>query len=395
LKQGIIFEEVSLPKEQSKDFTKPKQLFQKKELTEKQKSWLKAHEESNWKEIILSQEYKTSKGVFKKLFWRLPGTSEKRDYCGIWNDKGCAQVFDHPENKYFVRHVKRSCFRASCEYCWLEKWLARESTRATKRIKNYKKVFKELHFVRHPGFQRKYLKEIHVIVSPPWKEKFGRFDLLKAKARFLLEEAGVEGGLMIYHPCAYDKKLGEWVKRPHFHGLGFGWVVDTKKICDESGWVIKNKGLRNSVHSTIYYLLSHVGVAKGVQSIIWFGSLGYRAKYANRFKVIEVDKTDYCDFCHALLVEFDYVGQDRPPDYEFVGLVDVKDWNPLETLAEAEERRKELKNRKRNPRKGFVNDGQGIASNYSSFLEKFNSADIQTPHADTAHLHDTPSPLFI
>jgi len=71
LKQATIFDEVSLPKEQSKDFTKSKPLFRKKELTEKQKSWLKAHEQNNWKEIVLSQEYKTSKGVFKKLFWRL------------------------------------------------------------------------------------------------------------------------------------------------------------------------------------------------------------------------------------------------------------------------------------------------------------------------------------
>ena len=30
---------------------------------------------------------------------------------------------------------------------------------------------------------------------------------------------------MIYHPFAFDKKSGQWVTRPHFHVVGFGWFV--------------------------------------------------------------------------------------------------------------------------------------------------------------------------
>ena len=343
MKQLELFEEVSLPKKRSSE-TEPKAIFQKKELTDKQKSWLKSHDESNWQEIILTQDYTNTKKIHKKLSWKLPGTFEKKDTCGLWVTKGCDNVFGHPQNKKFIRHSKRSCFRAKCEYCWLEKWLARESHRATQRIENYIDIFKHLQFARSPNLQRKYLNPIHVIVSPSWEDKFKSFDQLKTKARKLINQAGIEGGLMIYHPFSLDKKTGQWVVRPHFHILGFGWVVDTKKISDSDGWVIKNKGLRDSLHSTIYYQLSHAGVSDEVHSITWFGSLGYRAKYANLFKVDEDDETDFCDYCGCMLVEFEYIGQDRPPDFEFVGLVDDGyNWKAKETLEQAVDHKNRFK----------------------------------------------------
>jgi len=332
-----------LPKKRSRETTEPKAIFTKKELTDKQKSWLKSHDESNWLDIVLTQYYTNAKKIKKKLVWKLPGTELKKETCGLWITKGCDNVFGHPENKKFVKHSKRSCFRSCCEYCWLEKWLARESHRATQRIENYIEVFKHLQFARQPKFQRKYLNPIHVIVSPSWNDKFMPFDQLKNKARKLINQAGIEGGLMIYHPFGLDKKSDQWIIRPHFHILGFGWVVNTKKISDSEGWVIKNKGLRDSLHSTIYYQLSHAGVADRVQSVTWFGSLGYRAKYADRFKVDEEDETDFCDYCGCMLVEFEYVGLDRPPDYEFVGLVDSKDWKAKETLEEAIDRKNRFK----------------------------------------------------
>jgi len=339
---------VSPPKKRSRNSSQilvtedHKPFFQKKELSSTQKRWLELKEESNWNDIELYQDYKTSKKIIKKIKWKLPGTKEKRDYCGIWIDKGCANTFGHPDGKMFVKRSKRSCFRSCCEYCWLEKWLARESHRATQRIENYIDVFKHLQFARSPYLQRNYLKPIHVIISPSWNDKFMRFDLLKEKARKLMEQAGIEGGLMIYHPFGLNKDSGQWVKRPHFHVVGFGWVIDTKKIQNSDGWVIKNKGIRDNLHSTIYYQLSHAGVSKEVHAITWFGSLSYRAKYSNLFKVDEEDESSFCDFCGCMLVNFGYVGQDRPPDFEFVGLVSSNDWKPLETLEGAVDRQRNI-----------------------------------------------------
>ena len=344
MKQLELFQEVSLPKKRSRN-SEPKAIFQKKELTDRQKSWLKSHDESNWQNIVLTQNYTNPKKQFKKLVWRLPGTELKNNSCGLWKTVGCDNVFGHPENKQFVKHSKISCFRSKCEYCWLEKWLSRESSRATQRIENYIQVFKHLQFARSPNLQRKYLKPIHVIVSPSWNDKFKSFDELKNKARKLINQAGIEGGLMIYHPFSLDKKTGQWIVRPHFHILGFGWVVDTKKISDSEGWVIKNKGLRDSLHSTIYYQLSHAGVSDGVHAITWFGSLSYRAKYSNLFKVEDDEEHGFCDYCHCMLVNFEYVGLDKPPDFEFVGLVDYGNWKPKETLEQAVDRKNRFKSK--------------------------------------------------
>ena len=126
--------------------------------------------------------------------------------------------------------------------------------------------------------------------------------------------------------------------------IGFGWVHDTKKISDERGWVIKNKGVRQSLHSTIYYQLSHAGVAENIHSITWFAELGYRSKYAELIKVENEESNDNCEFCGKTLVNAVFVATDRgPPVVEFVGLVDSFDWSPTESIEQAEERRNKSK----------------------------------------------------
>lgn len=165
----------------------------------------------------------------------------------------------------------------------------------------------------------------------------------------MLDRAGIQGGLMIYHPFGLNRDTGEWITKPHFHVVGFGWVVNTKKISDDDGWVIKNKGVRDSLHSTVYYQLSHAGVSNDIHSITWFGVLGYRAKYSINYKIEDDESFDFCDFCGCMFVKCEYVGLDRPPDYEFAGLVSAKDWKPLETLAEAVDRKNNFKKEEVNP----------------------------------------------
>nr|AIF06858.1 hypothetical protein [uncultured marine thaumarchaeote KM3_196_F10] len=317
--------------------SKENNYYWEKRLSESQKILLEIHDMTNWKDISLVQSYKTPKGIMKEIFWKLPSTQEKKETCGKFKTLGCFNVFYHPKNQALIHHTKLSCFRSACEYCWMEKWLARESRRATLRIENYQKV------ITQEGKTR-FTNPIHVIVSPSWKDKFMRFDLLKKRCRELLSQAGVKDGLMIYHPFSLDKKNMKWICRPHFHVIGFGWVHDTKKISDENGWVIKNKGVRNSLHSTIYYQLSHAGVADHIHSITWYGDLGYRSKYAERIKVENEEPNDYCEFCGQILVNAEFRATDRgPPDVEFIGLVDHLDWCATESIEEAEERRRKSK----------------------------------------------------
>ncbi len=339
---------VSLPQKRSR----PKPDFEnsyaiEKHLSDESRRWLLIHDETNWKDIELVQEYMKKKMVdgkwnttMQKVFWKLAGTEEPKNYCGNFVYDGCFNVKFHPMGKPYIHARKLSCFRGQCEKCWLEKWLARESTRASKRIENY------VALAQRNGFRNK--KPIHVIVSPPWNQKYDRFDLLKEKCRKLMKEAGIIGGLLIYHPFRLDKETNVWVKHPHFHVIGFGWVVNTASINDKEGWVIKNKGVRDSLHATIYYQLSHAGISEKIHSVTWFGTLGYRSKYASEIKVEKEELDDQCPFCGKPLVRAGYVGLDRPPpDFEFMALLRSDDWSALESIEEALERKNKFKKKEK------------------------------------------------
>jgi len=123
LKQGI------LPKPQSREG------FTIKTLSEKQKYWLELHNKTNWFDIGLKQKYKkqTKNGKINEvILWKLPATKEPLENCEVWTQKGCLnhKHQDH-KGKTFVKKFQLGCFRSSCKHCWLRKWLARESNRAT------------------------------------------------------------------------------------------------------------------------------------------------------------------------------------------------------------------------------------------------------------------------
>jgi len=351
------------PEQQSRNFDtepkKPKPYFVMKKLSKRAKEWLENSQTTNWSEIIYKQNYTTKKNVLKVLTWTLLGLDEARDYCGSWLNKGCFNVSMHPNGLAFVRKKKLSCFRATCVKCWLEKWLARESNRATRRLEKYEDIFKR------KGWR--YKSPIHIIISPSWKDKELDYGVLKQKVIFLLGELGIRGGISIYHTFKFDKEERIWKINPHFHIIGYGWLnvklfqnmlkdkdsVNGKAYAD---WIVKNKGLRDSLHATIYYQLSHVAYAKGVQSVTWFGELSYRSKYSKEIKVKEENNTEYCVFCPFLLVNCEFIGKGEPPPFEFEGSVLLKNWRPLESVDDAVERKEELKEcfEKKKKSSGFV-----------------------------------------
>ena len=132
---------VSLPKKRSR-LSQENNYYWEKRLSDSQKTLLAIHDKTNWKNVELFQDYKTPKGIVKKIHWKLPSTQEKKVTCGKFKTLGCFNLQGHPTNQAYIQHTKLSCFRSACEYCWMEKWLARESRRATLRIEKYQKVNK-------------------------------------------------------------------------------------------------------------------------------------------------------------------------------------------------------------------------------------------------------------
>jgi len=299
---------VSLPLSQSR-------IFKKRGIPEIVLQWLSNMQKTNWKNCVLKGTYQV-KNVTKKIVWRLPNTLPKRESCNTFKYLICP---NRHEGGTWMQSVRLSCFRSVCEACGLTKWLPREANRATQRIEKYFEL---------PEHRNR--KPIHVIVSPSWDDKFLSYDVLKKRLRGLLERAGVRGGVVFFHHAGSPNKSNghQWVVRPHFHVICNGWIKDPRKIVGRNGWVIKNKGIRKSLFSTVFYLLSHTSVCdQRVSSVSWFGTMGYRAKNASSLKDVDETPGYSCPYCTTKLAPAKFIATGRPPPlFEGSGFVDSKDW---------------------------------------------------------------------
>jgi len=255
--------------------------------------------------------------------WHLPATKEPHDWCGQWSTMGCLDVKAHKnteaKGKGFVKRFQRSCYRADCETCF-KKWLARESNKATRRIEKYEKL---------SGKNAK-----HIIISvPSWLYYKPKKELAKQSYK-ILKDVGCIGGTTIFHPFrkhvqyVNNEIKFEWYYSPHFHVIGFGWIEKTTENYHKNGWIVKNKGVRDSTFATIYYQLSHAGIKKHNHTLVWFGSLSY-----SKLKVEKEDvERNMCPYCNAKLRHVEPYGlfAIKPPDVEIELLVDLEGWRYVE-----------------------------------------------------------------
>ena len=263
------------------------------------------HESSNWLDI-------------EHDGWHLPATEDKREDCGKWLTKGCLNVKAHAgtqfAGKVFIKTFQKSCFRSSCELCY-KKWMGRESSKATRRIEKYEELSKE--------------PPKHIIISvPSWKHYKPVRDLRKEAYR-ILKKVNCKGGTLIFHPFRYNRENKAWYFSPHFHIIGFGWITNVKEIYNKDGWIVKNKGLRDSVFATFYYQLSHAGIKKHYHTLTWFGDLSY-----SKLKVEQEPNPDVCPLCSAELRPvyfYGLFGSRPPPETEVELYVEPEGWHILES----------------------------------------------------------------
>ena len=330
LKQITLFEEGTLQSRQSRPCE-----VTKKKTPDYVEYWSKVHQDTNWNEVGYDLRY--GKKSNKQVFFKMVGTGEPVKYCGSFITEGCDNFLNHPSDKNYAQHTRLTCKRAECPICW-DSWLIRESSRVTERIEKFRMLSER------KGFRS--CKPIHVIVSPSkrlWNVTWTEF---KKSFRKMVKRAGIIGGVSMFHAFRYNKQKQEWFYSPHFHMIGYGWLINTKKI-SKDGWVIINKWIRKNsteVYSTVAYLLSHTAIAKEIHSVTWFGDLSYRSKYALELKrEIEESDASKCPYCSQYLVLFEIRGVDRPPDQEWFGLVERYQAHAVETIEEMLERKSWLK----------------------------------------------------
>ena len=250
--------------------------------------------------------------------WHLPATKEPKDDCGKWLTKGCLNVPGHKNSEFpgkvFIKTFQKSCYRASCEVCY-RKWMARESNKATRRIKKYEKLSKK--------------PAKHIVISVPSWKYFIPIKEMRKEAYKILKSVNAIGGSLIFHPFRYNRDYRQWYYAPHFHCIGFGWISNTEEVYNKHGWIVKNKGTRDSVFATFYYQLSHAGTKQGYHSVTWFGDLSY-----SKLKVEEEPNPDVCPLCSAKLRPIYYYGlyaNVPPPEMEVEMYLDPEGWHILES----------------------------------------------------------------
>jgi len=167
-------------------------------------------------------------------------------------------------------------------------------------------------------------KPIHVIFSVPevlWSEKI---EVLRVRLYKIAKKCGLSGGCAIFHPFREHHVQKTWYWSPHFHVIAFGWVKDVRSLHSRYGWVIKNVGVRKSVHATLMYQLSHAGVHPGHHVITWFGSLSYSKLRVDPLPEVK----NVCPLCGSPLKDLLWCGGlDRPPpDKDGEYFLDADDW---------------------------------------------------------------------
>lgn len=212
----------------------------------------------------------------------------------------------------YVKRARKSCDRAECPVCY-EKWASKRAHAAAKRISFYQE-----HFGGRP---------IHVVASPsqklvdelPYRE-------LKKRCELALKMTGFRGGVEIFHPWR-EKRDKSWYLSPHFHEVGFGWILNSEKVLEQTGVLVKNLGIRKSVYATIMYQLSHCGVymlKPKKHSITWWGALSY-----NKLKIPRelLAEDELCPLCLGPLKRLIHYGElGDPPDIEDEYVLPEEGW---------------------------------------------------------------------
>ncbi|WP_428324786.1 hypothetical protein [Nitrosopumilus sp.] len=243
--------------------------------------------------------------------WHFPSIAPPHYWCSIWNTDACTNIEGHNASGFgkraYVKQYQRSCYRASCQICYL-KWIARESDNAKQRIEYY-------------GNSKNH-KPIHVIFSVHPLQAQTPIKILRQRLAHILKIAKFEGGAVVFHPFARDKKTGMWYPKPHFHFVGFGSEQKIKQAFGKYRWYVKIKEERKSVFQTFCYLLSHCGIRQHSQSVTWYGNLSYSKMPRQKSEKITV--CPLCGHDFEKIVHYS-VHPVAPPYRTYFGLVDFKD----------------------------------------------------------------------
>lgn len=260
----------------------------------------------------------------------LPSNGEQLDNCGEWvhplscPNHGQTTISGESHDRFVVMHT---CDKPECPVCYTT-WASKAAKRSTERLFEAQRLYKE---AKIP------LGRIdHIVFSPPREEAIeaiktvAGYRKFKANAIKIIKNAGVKGGLIVFHPFRQndpreknfniDVPAYVWYLSPHFHVVGSGYLQRSDEFHELTGWIYKKMDSRETVKGTIKYTLTHCGINENFHAITYFGALSY-----NKVVVDTVTTTEEpikCRACGELLLEYTFKDEIDKENNQL-----VPDWN--------------------------------------------------------------------
>lgn len=222
-------------------------------------------------------------------FYKIAGKHKQtNDYCGSFDSAYTTES----KQKIVVR--KNDCDKLSCKIC--HKTVARRRARdAGVRLNAYRLGSKRAprHFSFHPNYN---MDEAEFSL---------KFKKLRTSLYRIIKESGIMGGVCILHTERINQS-NELYFSPHWHIIGFGFILNAKKFKEKYGFTYRNhqrndngKAMplsKKTLNRVLKYTIDHSTQMNDRHSITYFGTCGYRNMTTISRKIEYVEQeNDECE----------------------------------------------------------------------------------------------------
>jgi len=215
----------------------------------------------------------------------------------------------------------KNCHSRGCPICFRTGWAGRQARAASDKLIAGGDLYERVGESLGRGVR-------HIVFSPDQDSTVERvrtvegFEDIYRELHEVVQYAGLNGYMVVFHPFRQvkdwrgEKIPGRWYESPHFHVLGYGWLMKSDRFNEATGWIYYNVDSedgkvrdRDEIRGTIKYLLTHAGISYGpkrFQVVRWAKMIANCKMGRKKYSKI-TDKPVKCECCETDLHRYEDV----------------------------------------------------------------------------------------